>query len=104
MKIDITKKLELDYLGEQWKDCYLEFALPSYGEIKGLTNLESKDDAERVEIALQTITGLFRGGSAISGGKKVEVKAEDLKDFPLEVLTKSFQLISGELSPKESRS
>lgn len=104
MKLDITKKLDLEYLGENWKGCYLEFQLPSYGEIKELSNLESKNDAEKIEIALQTITGLFRGGKAISDGKEVDVTKEDLKDFPIDVLTKSFQLISGELSPKENGS
>ena len=97
MKFDITKKVDLSYLGEDWKDCYLEFDLPSYGDLKDLSN---GTDQEKVENGLQTIVGLYRGGFAISGGVKVEVKKDDLNDIPVEVLTKCFKAISGELDPK----
>jgi hypothetical protein len=99
MRFDITKKVDLSYLGETWKECYLEFNLPSYGDLKDLTN-EKATDAEKVEKGLETITGLFRGGFAISGGEKIIVSKEDLKDIPVEILTKCFKVISGEIDPK----
>mgnify|MGYP001557964001 CR=1 FL=1 len=99
MKFDITKKVDLSYLGEKWKDCYLEFDLPSYGDLKDLSNSDTTD-AEKVEKGLETIVGLFRGGFAISNGVKVEVKKDDLKDVPVEILTKCFKAISGEIDPK----
>ena len=98
-KFDITKKVSLDYLGDQWKECYLEFNLPSYGDLKNLTNSKATDQ-EKVESGLETIVGLFRCGKAISEGKEVDVTKEDLKDMPIEVLTKCFKAISGELDPK----
>lgn len=99
MKFDITKKVDLSYLGENWKDCYLEFNLPSYGDLKDLSDSETTD-AEKAEKGLETIVGLFKGGCAISGGEKVEVKKDDLKDIPVEILTKCFKAISGEIDPK----
>lgn len=97
-KFDITKKIDLSYLGENWKDCYLEFSLPSYGNLKNLTT--DGTDQEKVEKILETIMGLFTGGFAISNGERVEVKKEDIKDLPIEIITKCFQVISGEIDPK----
>lgn len=99
MKFDITKKIDLAYLGEEWKDCYLEFNLPSYGDLKNLSD-SAATDAEKVENALETIVGLFKVGYAVSDGKKVEVKKDNLKDIPIEILTKCFKAISGEVDPK----
>ena len=99
MKWDITKKIDLSDLGENWKDCYLEFNLPSYGDLKDITNTEVTD-AEKVEKGLETIVGLFKSGFAVSEGKRTEVKKEDLKDIPIEILTKCFKAISGEVDPK----
>ena len=98
MKFDISKKIDLSYLGENWKDCYLEFNLPSYGDLKDMTN--DGTDTEKVEKGLETIVGLFKSGFAVSEGKRTEVKKEDLKDIPIEILTKCFKAISGEVDPK----
>ena len=99
MKFDITKKVDLAYLGEDWKECYLEFNLPSYGDLKDLTNADTTD-AEKAEKGLETILGLFKGGFAMSEGKKMEVKKEDLEDMPVEIMNKCFKAISGEIDPK----
>jgi len=97
MKFDITKKVPLEYEG--WENCYLEFSLPSFGDLKGLTE-ENTTDAEKAEKGVETIAGLFRSGFAMSKGKRVEVKKEDIKDLPVEILTQCFKAISGEISPK----
>jgi len=97
MKFDIVKKVPLEYEG--WEDCWLEFSLPAYGDLKNLTD-DKATDTEKVEKALETLVGLFRRGFAMSEGKRVEVKAEDLKDLPIECLTNCFKAISGEISPK----
>ena len=97
MKFDISKKVPLEYEG--WEDCYLTFSLPSYGDLKGLTD-DKATDPEKVEKGLETIVGLFKEGYAMSEGKRVEVKKEDLKDMPIEILTNCFKAISGEVSPK----
>lgn len=96
-KFDITKRIPLEYEG--WEDCYLEFSLPAYGDLKSLTD-EKATDTEKVEKALETLVGLFRGGFALSNKQRVEVKADDLKELPIEVLTKCFKAISGEVDPK----
>ena len=101
MKFDITKRVELSYLGDEWKECYLEFIMPSYHDIKEFAE-KGKDNTETVEKGLEKLTGLFKSGYAVSDGKKVEVKKEDIKDLPMEVVTKSLETISGQVDPKES--
>lgn len=101
MKFDIQKRVDLSYLGDEWKECYLEFAMPSYHDIKEFAE-KGKDNAEIVEKGLERLTELFKGGFAISDGKKVEVKRENINDLPMEVVTKSLQAISGQVDPKES--
>ncbi len=96
-KFEITKKIPLEYEG--WKDCYLEFSLPSFGDLKDITKGDIKD-SEKAKKALETIEKLFKSGFGMSEGKRIEVKKEDLKDIPVKVLTDCFRAISGEISPK----
>ena len=96
MKFDITKKVSLVEYGELWKDCYLEFSVPSYADIKGIK--QDGDTDKAVEMGIERLENLFRSGKAISEGKEVEVKKEDIKDLPLEILTKCFKAISGDVA------
>jgi len=96
MKFDITKRVELEYDG--WEGCYLEFYQPTYSDLKKITTGETDED--KAENGLKLIVELFKGGFAMSDGIKVEVKKEDLKDLPIEIITKCFKTISGEIDPK----
>jgi hypothetical protein len=57
-KFDITKKVPLSMFGEGWEDCYLEFSLPSYGDLKEVTEGKGTDD-QKLEKGLETLTKLF---------------------------------------------
>ena len=98
MKFDITKKVPLEYEG--WEDCYIELSLPSIGDLKGMSTDEKTPDSEKLEKALEALSKLFKKGFAVSSGERVEIKAEDLKDLPIDVLTTCFKAISGDISPK----
>ena len=99
MKFDITKKVSLSMFGEDWKDCYLEFNLPSYGDLKQINDQETTDD-QKLEKGIETLMKLFKSGKAISEGKIIDVSKEDLKDLPIQIITQSFQAISGQIDPK----
>ena len=98
-RFDITKKVDLSYIGDSWKDCYIELSLPSYGEIKKSALAEGTDE-EKLERALKQVEDLFIKGYAISEGNKVEIVKEDFINFPIEILTKCIQAISGQIDPK----
>ena len=101
-KFKVTKKVDLGHLGNDWKDCYLEFSLPSYGEIADadLANLV-KEEAEKnpikaIKKGLDFLEGIFVSGKAIGrNGEKIDVEKGDLKDFPSEVINKCFEVIIG---------
>lgn len=93
MKFDITKRLDLSYI-DGWDGCYLEFAVPSYNDIKDIPETESPEKGfERME-------SLFRAGKGMSDGKQVEIGKDDLKDLPINIMNKAMSLIAGELDPK----
>ena len=101
MKIDITKKVDLGYLGEGWKECYLEFRMPSYKDIQDMpTDVDKGDTKDSLNKGFGMLEGLFVSGEAISDGAKTQVKAEDLRDFPLEVITNCSKTLSGKPDPK----
>ena len=106
MKFKIVKKVDLAFVGEGWADCYLEFRSPSYGEISvaGLTDIKEteKNPKEAIEKGMKFLEEVFASGKAISEtGEKVDVMKEDLKNFPLEVINKCFEAITG-VPPKNS--
>lgn len=96
MKVDVTKKVKFDYEG--WEECYMEFNLPSYGDIKNM--VDDVPDEQKVEKGLDVIVGLFRQGKVLSDGKLVDITKDDIKDLPIEMVVKCFQAVSGEIDPK----
>ena len=99
-KFSITKRVDLSYIGDDWKDCYIDMAMPSYAEAKVDAKIEGTDE-EKGEKAIEKLGTLFRKGFAINEeGKKIEITKEDLFNFPIEVLTKCIQAITGQIDPK----
>jgi len=101
VKFDITKRLDLGFIGEEWKDCYIDFSLPSYADIKDFANTDG-NEGEAVEKGLDKLVELFKKGKGIADGKTVDILAKDIKDMPMEIINKALKLISGEIDPKEN--
>ncbi len=96
MKLDITKRLSLAEYGEPWKECYLEFSMPAFKDIKGISG-KDKTEEEIVEDGIDRLKNLFVKGRAIAGGKEVDVTADDIKDLPMDLINKALSLISGDV-------
>jgi len=101
-KFDIKKRFDLDYLGDNWKGCYLEFNSPSLRELNDALSAltaeegdETSRSAKNLEKTLQILKENFAGGKANAKGKVVDVTADDLDEFPMEVVNKvvSFLLV-----------
>lgn len=85
MGFTINKTIDLSAFG--WEGCSLIFESVSYGELAAFRDLQSVEsatieDADRVVKFLET---KFVSGTGMSDGKKVELKASDLADLPLEI-------------------
>lgn len=103
----ILKRLELKSLGEGWENCYLEFSAITFSEAKVLAGLEVNADDPKSAVAMSDKAMKLLEDHYISGkalgldGKEIEVKKNDLKDFPIEVVNEAITLLSrGEASPK----
>lgn len=99
MKLDLTKKVSFEGYGEEWKDCYIEFYMPSYKDVQDFS-VDQKDEKEATNKAIEKLKSLFKGGKGISDGKVVELTAEDIVELPIEYLTKCFKAITGDIDPK----
>lgn len=95
----IVKKIDLSFLGEEWKDCYLEFSAITFGEARRYVNFNFKGNTEKaLDEVLSLLEGNFIGGKAVvETGKIVEVKKEELKDFPAEIILKVINALIGDI-------
>lgn len=102
MKFDIKLKLDLDFLGDGWKDCYLSFSPITVRDAKELRNLNI-DDTANIEKGIQLVKEKFIEGKALAKGELIDVKAEDLDDFPITIITKIIELMVGSMSGNEKK-
>ena len=108
-RIQVSKKFSLEHLGDEWKGCYLQFHSFTIGDIeKNQNSIFSKGGATKPEDAtseetmarLKTIVTLlqdkFIAGRVYDSEKKevTDMKAEELEQFPLEVLSEAISFLS----------
>lgn len=95
-KFHVVKRLSLDFLGDDWKECYLEFKALTIREFKDFTGLIGVDqaDADAVLAAFSLTIGILQTvylkGKAIDQDKTIiDVSKEDLAEMPLEVINRA---------------
>jgi hypothetical protein len=104
-KFQVKKKLELNFLGEGWEEAYISFNAPSYGEIKEFSkktkvdegeNKEEKtvDNEKAVDEGMKLLELLFIEGKAFDGKALVDITKEDIKDLPIGVINKTFNMLT----------
>jgi hypothetical protein len=105
-KFKIVRKYDLSWIGEDWKECYLEFNALSYEELFSLVGtVVDASDPEAVKIGVEKTTKLlktkFISGKGIGeSGEKVDIAKDDLTDLPPDVINRVVTWLLGELSPK----
>lgn len=104
-KFRIVRRYDLSDLGQEWKDCFLEFNAVTYGELYKLSNLvfsPGKDGAKKsMEETLSILEKQFIQGEAIGNdGNKVAFQKDDFSDLPGDVNNKILIWLFGELTPK----
>lgn len=94
--IVITKRVSLDFLGDEYKDSYLDFRSMTFKEVPDIQKQAAiTKESEGIEFLRKEITERFISGKISQNGKLEDVTIEDLGDLPLEVYTHSFQQITG---------
>ena len=112
-KFLLEKSFSLDFLGDKWKEekAHIIFNAFTIKDIKEkLPRLTSIDegDTKSVESGITAMIELlqekFISGVGVGGkGERIDIKAEDLEDLPVEVVSKAVNFLSQSLtegSPK----
>lgn len=100
-KFKLKKKVDLSYLGDDWKDCYITFQSPSYKDIKSIAQVDVDNNPEEAtEKSMDIMKDLFIEGLANTDKGKETIKKEDIGDLPLEILTTLIESIAGKTDPK----
>jgi len=95
----IRKRVNLDFLGEEYKDSYLylkALAVKEYPELQAEIDKVEKDQAQALPFIVEQIKSRFLDGKV--EGK--DITAEDLDDFSADVFMECFSRIRGNISPK----
>lgn len=104
----IKKRISLDFLGEEYKEGYLEFkgiALKDFEKyLKESESLQKKGGAESVRFIVETLKAQFLSGKFPSDSDELQlqdVTVDEIGDLDITAATKIFSLLTGqELPPK----
>lgn len=104
----VRKRLSLDFFGEDWQDCFIEFTPITYKEANelanlGETNAENLSNEQREKLAKQTLQLLkdhFISGKGYTEAGVVELEADDIEQMPVEIIGKAIGQLRGEIDPK----
>lgn len=101
--IIIKKRVDLDFLGKDYEDSFLEFkslSIAEYEKVLDDLNTVGEDNKAAVRLVLSILEKQFLGGSFLGE----DVQKEDLKQFDLETMTKCFERFTGQQTdPKASK-
>lgn len=100
--LKFKKKITLEFLGDEYKDSYIELESMPMNELEALLNKakdtdQSQDRGEALSFMRNAVSDRFVGGSVSQDGKMVEVKKEDVASLPAEVFIEAFQQIVGKI-------
>ena len=101
-KFLLKKKFLLDFLGSEWKECYLSFNAFTVRDIKERLSTLSKIDTTKstaVDTGLVEMLKLLKekyieGTGVDENGAVVKVAKEDLEEMPVEVISKAIGFLS----------
>ena len=96
-KFKIYKRLDLSYIGPEWKDCYLLFSSITFSEVSQY-KIAEKTDEEKSQMALKSLEDHFIEGKAVNEkGEIIAIEKEDFKDLPVDVVLKAINFLIGEV-------
>lgn len=104
MAFTVKKRFSLNFLGDEWKDAFIDFTLPSLKESLD-QDLPSEDQIKKdpKKYTLQMVSFLEQhfvdGQGWDDSGKLVPLKKEDISELPQSVFGKAFIFLSGDLDP-----
>jgi hypothetical protein len=104
----LIKHLSLDFIGEEWKDAYIDFRGLTVNDVKTkfpmmtqLSQGNQEEMAKGIDIVLGLLKDKFIGGKGVDEktGQLIDLTVEDLEALPVEVLTKAIGFLSQSTTP-----
>lgn len=93
------KHIPLDFLGEEWSDCTITFRALGWDDIRDF-DPETMDNARAIARMEEVLTGAFVAGTGLdTDGNRIDLTADDVRDFDLETLGDIFRRLSGASNP-----
>lgn len=102
MSIVVTKRLSLEFLGEEYKEGYLNLrsiSLKEYSDLKGDIDKLEDDGDKALDYIKRLILDRFVSGSIPQGKETTEITKENIEDLPAEVFIEAMSVLSGKISP-----
>lgn|SRR3990167_3642605 len=96
-KFKIVQTMKLDFVGEEWKECYMKLEPLSTRESEEIDTMIKKGAKEsEVKEILELVKSKFIEGTGIDAeGKKIMLTKEDLLELPMFVLLEMVRFLSG---------
>lgn len=99
-KFVVVKNVDLSFLGEEWNGCFLKVSGLTLGEVEKLSEM-GEDNTKAGRYMVSLVSDKFLEGKGFDGGKIVDIKKEDVKDLPLEVVSAIFEKLTADVSKKK---
>lgn len=107
-KFVVRKTFSLSFVADEWKEAYLIFNAFSVQDIKErlskLSTVNQEDNSQvtkGLDLMVTILEDKFVEGKAPTEGGLVDVKKEDIKDMPVEVIAKAVSFLSQGLSKQD---
>ena len=104
-KFLVRRRLELNFLGEGWDQCFIEITPASPTELREILSRPTSEETtpavalSNMDDSSQRLKMAFVAGRGLTAEGIVDLTADDLDDLPLEVTKRLNNLILGEVSP-----
>lgn len=98
-KIVIRKKISLDFLGEDYKEGYLEFKTIPMRDYQRYvkTATDTKDESKAVDFIIDTLGELFLSGKFPNEkGELEDLTKDDLGDLDVATVVTVFKILTGQ--------
>jgi len=99
-KFIAVKTINLDFLGSEWKDCYIKINSLTLGELASLASF-TKDETKAGAFMVQLIKDKFVDGRGWDGKKVIAIKKEDIDDLPIDIFGGLYEQLMGNLPKKK---
>lgn len=105
----VKRKLELSFLGDDWKEAFIEFRAPSYAEVRKIAALENSkqdnsqdNDQQDADLVISTLKDHIVSGKGYDPESQglVDITSANFEDLPPSVISKSVELLLGDPDPK----